>query len=214
MPTTVAAIAKTAFDAVAGAITDAVLDGTLNDGSTDYTGRVVLGGENAPAGFPMPISKDKVRPAYLEGYSSVAQPGWTLVADSVTYHVLGVRDIVEAGGFQVANVISQADMLWQSVTFQNPAGGRDSTGGILRSWSAVANGTVTAGLVAMSGAERWASDRVEATSKWRLVCKPVVGVTEASRVVIDSIAYNINFVNDVEQRGVWHVMDLSGGVAT
>lgn len=212
MTTTVDAIAKAAFDAVAAGITDAVLDGTLNDGSTDYTGRVVLGGETAPGGWPMAVAKEKVRPAYLEGYSAVAGAGWTLVASGVTYYVLGVRDIVQAGGFQVANVIASADMLWQSVTFQRATNASDGAGGHARTWATLA--TRDAGLVALSGDEQWRSARLEAQSQWRAVCLPVSGLREGDRVQIGSRTYNITFVNDVEQRGIWQVLDLALGEAT
>lgn len=209
---TVSEMAKSAFDGVAASITDAVKAGTLSDGATDRTGRFVLGGETAPTGFPVATSKDKAREAYLEGFGYIAQIGDTLTDGTKTHHILSSIDIVGAGGFVVSRVISDEDMLWQSVTFQNATKTPDGGGGFSDSWSDAA--TVQAGIAAVSGQERMASMRIEAISKWRLWCKSVAGITEESRVMIDGQAYNINFVNDVEKRGVWTVLDLSGGVAT
>ncbi len=205
-------IAKMAYDAVSKAITDAVLTGALSDGAVTYDGRVVFGGERAPAGFPVATAKDKARPAYFEGFSVEAVPGWSLTANAVEYIVVSVRDILEAGAFQVCNVIRRDDMLWKSVTFERATLTDDGAGGQDEDWNTLA--TVQAGIIALSGAERWASDRVEAQSRWRLFVPFVTGLTEQDRVMIDGTEYAITFVNDVEQRAVWHVVDLSGGVAT
>lgn len=212
---TVASIAKSAFDAVAASITDAVLDGTLNDGSTDYAGRVVFGGETPPQGFPMATADKKMRPAYLEGFSAVPAAGWTLTADSVTYYIGGTRDIVQAGGLVVANVIAAGDLLWKTAAFERKTWTVDAYGARLETWAAISGaGSVSVGLMALSGSERWASQRLEAQSRWRLWCAPISGLTEADRVTIGGTSYAITFVNDVEQRGVWQVLDLSGGVAS
>lgn len=213
MATTVGAIAKAAFDAVSLGITDAILDATISNGGPSVSGRVVLGGETAPAGFPIAKADGKVRPAYLEGFSSVPAPGWTMTADGTTYYITGVRDIVEAGGLIVANVIASSDLLWTSGRFERKSGTVDGYGARTASWSVISGaGSVSMGLVALSGQERWASQRLEATSAWRAWCSPVSGLTEADRVVIDGRAYAITFVNDVEQRGIWQVLDLSRGV--
>jgi len=213
MATTVNAIAKAAFDAVSAGITDAILDATISDGGPSVSGRVVLGGEAAPNGFPIAKAEAKVRPAYLEGFASVPSPGWTLTADGQVYYITGIRDIVEAGGLIVANVISSADMLWTSGQFERKSGTVDGYGARTEAWSVISGAdSVSMGLVALSGQERWASQRLEATSAWRAWCAPVSGLTEADRVVIDGRAYAITFVNDVEQRGIWQVLDLSLGV--
>ena len=214
MALTVDQIAKAAFDGVSAAITDAVADATLNDGATNYTGRAVFGGETAPSGFPMATAKDKVRPIYLEGFSEVADPGWTLTSGAVVWYVLGVRDIVEAQGFQVVSAIKSADMLWKTASFERKTVAVDSLGARSNTWAAISGAdAVPVGLVAMSGNERWASSRVETRSEWRLICQPVSGLTEADRVTVDGRSYAIRFVNDVEARGVWHVIDLQLGAA-
>lgn len=209
---TVAGIAKSAFDAVAASITDAILPGTIN--GTD-TGRVVFGGEKAPGGFPVAEAKDKTREAYLEGFASPAAIGDTLVAGGKTWHILSVRDIVEAGGFVVARVLDEANLLWDTASFERMARVSDGAGGYTHTWSAIAGlGAVSVGLMAMSGNERWQSQRIEATSMWRMWCKGADAVTEADSVVIGGRRYQIRFVNDVEKRGIWQVMDLGEGVAS
>lgn len=211
---TIAEISKAAFDGVSAAISGAVKSASLTDGTTVYSGRVVLGGETAPTGFPMAKAKEKVRPAYLEGFSAVAAAGWTFTADSVVYYVLSVRDIVDASGFQVINAIASTDMLWKTATFQSVMELTDDLGGKSRQWQTLSNGAdVSVGLVAMSGQERWQSERLEVQSQWRMICPPVEGLNERDRVIIGSRVYNITFVDDVEQRGVWHVIDLSLGAA-
>lgn len=209
---TVADIAASAFSAVAASITDAVQDGTLNDGSTDYAGRVVFGGEQPPQGFPIPTADSKQRPAYLEGFSAIPAPGWTLTAGGVVYYIGGVRDIVEAGTFAVANVVAAGDLLWQAATFERVTQTLDAYGAYADTWATLA--TTTVGLVALSGSERWQSSRVEAASQWRAWCEPVSGLTEKDRVTIDGRSYQIRFVNDIEARGIWQVLDLSLGDAT
>ena len=207
----VADIAKTAFDSVAASISDAILTGTIN--GTD-TGRVVFGGEKAPGGFPIAEAKDKTREAYLEGFTNAAAIGDTLVADGKTWHILSVRDIVEAGGFVVARVLDAANLIWATASFERMTNTSDGAGGYTKAWAAISGlGAVSVGIMGMSGSERWASQRVEAVSQWRLWCKGADAVTEADSVVVNGRRYQVRFVNDVEKRGVWHVMDLSEGAA-
>lgn len=211
---TVAGIAASAFDAVSAAITDAILPGVLDDGTTTYNGRVVLGGEKAPGGFPVAEAKDKVREAYLEGFTQVAAIGDELTAGGKTWHILSVRDIVEAGGFVVANVLDGDNLLWQTASFEREQRVADGAGGYTRSWAAIAGlGAVSVGLMGVSGDEVFASQRLEGISKWRMWCKGASAVTEADSVVIAGRRHQIRFVNDVEKRGVWQVFDLDLGAA-
>lgn len=211
--TTTTLIAKAAFDAVAGQITDAIKAATLNDGATDYTGRVVFTGQKAAGGFPMSTAKDRVNEAALEGFGTVPSAGWTLVAGGVTYFVLGVRDIVDAGGLILARVISEADMLWQSVSFVRSVRTDDGAGGWTEADTTL--GATTGGMVAMSGSERWASMRVEATAKWRLIVRDTgLGLLASDRVTIDGRSYGISFIDDHEKRGEWLTLDLIEGAAT
>ena len=208
--TTVDAIAAAAFSAVSSAITDAVHDMTVTDGADTHAGRVVFDGAKAPFGFPLSEAKDRVRQAYLEGLSAAPSAGWEMTAGGVTYHVLSVRDIAQAGGLYVASVISAGDMLWQAATFERLTQVADGSGGVTEVWATLATGDVC--IMALSGAERWHSDRIEAQSRWRVVCEHVSGLKEADRVTIDGAAYAITFVDDVEKRGIWQVLDVSAGV--
>lgn len=212
--TTVSAIAKSAFDGVAASITDAVLAAVLDDGAATYAGRVVLGGETAPSGFPLSKVESRVRPAYLEGFATVAQAGWEFVAGGVTYYVTGVRDIVEAGGFQVVNCISEADMLWRTATVERQARTSDGAGGFTEGWSAVTGlSGVSAGLWAASGGERWASQRTEEISTHKALLRTSTRVLASDRMVVDGRTYAITFADNVEGRGKWVMLDLRLGAA-
>jgi len=206
---TVAEITKAAFDGVAASITDAVLSATLDDGTSTYAGRIVLAGEKAASGFPMSSAKDRVQDAVLEGFSVVANAGWTVAAGGVTYFILGVRDVVAAGGAVMARVISQSDMLWQTVTFESKARTSDGMGGYTDAWSALA--TVSAGVMYTGGNEGFDAMRVTANASLQLVVQAVSGLAADDRVVIGSDTYNITHVDDFERRGVWHVVTLESG---
>jgi head-tail adaptor len=211
--TTTTLIAKAAFDAVSSQITDAIKDATLNDGATDYEGRVVFTAEKAAGGFPMSTAKDRVNEAVLEGFGVVPSAGWTITAGGVLYFIIGTRNIVEAGGVVMARVIAEADMLWQSVTFTRNGRVSDGFGGWTDGDTTV--GTTTGGIVALSGSERWASMRVEATAKWRLIVRDTgLGLLASDRVTINGRSYGISFIDDHEMRGEWLSLDLVEGVAT
>jgi SPP1 family predicted phage head-tail adaptor len=212
--TTIAEIAKAAFDGVSSSITDAILAATLSDGVTDYTGRAVFSAVKAPTGFPMPTAEDKVQEVILEGFSDVPLGGWTLIANGVTFYVLGVRDVLLTGGLTIANVIADADMLWQTVTFQRKSNTSDGAGGRTEAWSTLAGSADTGGIVAVSGSERYTSMRIEATSDWMLIVPYFAGLKTTDRVMIAGKSYRIDHINDHEKRAVWYVIDLTEGAAT
>lgn len=213
--TTVDAIAAAAFSAVASQITDSVHSASLTDGTTTYTGRVVFGGENAPSGFPMADPANKVRQAYLEGFGVAPSSGWTITdANSVTHYITSRRDIVEARGLTVANVIAEGDLIWLTGDIQAPARIGNGAGGYTTTWAAITGGDdVSVGMWSMSGGERWASERLEATSMWRAVLPYLDGVTEKCRLVVGGRYYAITFSDDAQKRGAWLVLDLGQGVA-
>jgi SPP1 family predicted phage head-tail adaptor len=210
--TTVAEIAQKAFNAVSASITDAVHDATLTDGVADYAGRVVFGGEKPAGGFPMSTAKTRTREAYLEGFGVIPTAGWSFTSVGVVHYVLGVIDIVRAGSFSVVNSIAHDDMLWQAVTIERQTNTSDGAGGYTKSWSTFA--TQTAGIVALSGSERWASDRIEAMTRYRMVLPYIDGLKASDRVAIVGKAYAITFIDDVELRGKWMQLDLTEGAAT
>lgn len=211
MTLTVADIASLAFDGLAQGISGVVHAATLDNG-TEYTGRMVLTGGAPSGGLPMCKAHDRVQPAVLEGFSVVAQPGDTVAAGGVTYYVVASRDVAAAGGAVEARVIAAGDMLWQAATFQRETQTTDSAGGFTSSWATLAS--VTVGIVAMSGAERFFGGQVEETARLQVMVPYVSGLTSKDRLLIGSTAYAIGYVDDFESRGKWHVVDLQGGVAT
>lgn len=219
MAVTVADIAKKAFDITAARITDAVQAGTLDDGNYTYTGRVVFGGEKAPGGFPIATAKDKPREAYLEGFSQVAAIGDTITAGGLVYHVLSVRNIVEAGGFVVARVVSASEITWTTGNFQRLTPISDGAGGYTQTWCSIPDlSAAYVGLVSTSdrepGSEQYQSQRIEAVSSWQVWGKGLEDIKEADRVVIGGVTYQIHFVNNIEGRGVWTVLDVGKGMPT
>lgn len=210
--TTVAQIAKDAFDGVAAAITDAVLDASLTDGVTTYDGRVVVGGEKAAMGFPMSLPKDRAFPIYLEGFGVAPSAGWEVTANSVKYFLTGVVDIVRTGGgFVVANAIAENDLLFQTMEIKRLERTDDGAGGYTR--EPLTRATVSGAIFAKRGNERWASDRIASMGDWSAIIEYVDGITADDYIEISGKQYAITFVNDVELRGKWLVLDLKEGAA-
>lgn len=201
----VAEIAKKAMDGVQAKITDAIQAATFGA----ETGRIVFDMETAPGGYPSPTPKDRVESAYLEGFTAWPTEGDTLTSASKTYYVMATRDIVKAGGLYHVRLASEADLLWKSVTLQRATKVSDGAGGYTETWNDLA--IVDGGIAAMSGNEGWSSDRLEAKSKWRLLIAYWGELFETDRVVIDGRAYNVSFVNDVQKRDEWTVLELGEG---
>lgn len=108
----------------------------------------------------------------------------------------------------------KASTLREPVTFQRKTRTANGTGGFTESWAAISGAPTRAAVKAVGGGERFASDRIEATTRWRAVTRYFAGLTEEDRVLIRSRAYNIQFLNNVELRNRWYEIDLDGGVAT
>jgi len=66
----------------------------------------------------------------------------------------------------------------------------------------------------MSGSERLYAERLDATTRNRLVIRYRSDLTESDRVIVRGKAYQIRFIENVEFRNRWLVIDLDGGVAT
>lgn len=107
-----------------------------------------------------------------------------------------------------------AGMLKTAVTFQRLARTSDGAGGWSEAWAAITGAPERAHVKALSGGERWASDRVEASARFRVTARYFAGLTEADRVLIGGRAHNITFINNVEFADRWHVLDVTGGVAS
>jgi SPP1 family predicted phage head-tail adaptor len=99
------------------------------------------------------------------------------------------------------------------VEFQRATKVSDGSGGYNETWAAISDSPTKAFAKALSGSERFASDRVEATTRWRIVVRYFSGLLESDIVVINSREYNIRFINNVEMADKWLEIDLNGGVA-
>lgn len=107
-----------------------------------------------------------------------------------------------------------AGMLRTPVAFERATRAPDAAGGFTVTWAAISGAPTRARVVAMSGSERWASDRVEATARYRVTVRYFAGLLEADTVLIGGRRHNIRFVNNIEMRNRWLVIDVDGGVAT
>jgi SPP1 family predicted phage head-tail adaptor len=104
-------------------------------------------------------------------------------------------------------------MLREPIEFQRKSRVANGTGGFIETWSALP-GPSRARIKALSGSERFASDRVEATTRYRITVRYFEDLTEEDRVKIRDRHYNIRFIDNLEFRNRWLVIDLDGGAAT
>ncbi len=106
-----------------------------------------------------------------------------------------------------------AGMLREPVTFQRATKVSDGAGGYSEAWAAISDASTQAHVKALSGGERYASERIETSTKWRISVRHFSGLLESDRVVIRSRNYNIRFINNLELQDRWLVIDLDGGAA-
>lgn len=100
------------------------------------------------------------------------------------------------------------------ITVQRKTRTANGTGGFTESWATLSGASTRAYVVALSGAERLASDRVEASARFRVTCRYFSGLKESDRIQIAGRAHNIRFINNVEMRNKWYAIDVDGGAAT
>lgn len=89
----------------------------------------------------------------------------------------------------------------------------DGAGGYTKSWAAISGAPTKGMMKAMSGRERWASERTEAVSTHKLVIRYYAGLTEKDAALFNGRRYNITFINDVDYMNEWLEIDLALGVA-
>ena len=65
----------------------------------------------------------------------------------------------------------------------------------------------------MSGNERLYAERIDATTRNRLIIRYRTDVKESDQVIVRSRAYQIRFINHLEIRNKFLEIDLDGGVA-
>ena len=107
----------------------------------------------------------------------------------------------------------KSGMLKEPVAFQRLTRTTDGAGGFTEAWAAIADTPTRAHIKAMSGGERWHSDRVEASSTHKIVVRYNDVLTTVDRVVIRGLAYNIRFIDNVEFADKWLNITAEVGVA-
>ena len=106
-----------------------------------------------------------------------------------------------------------AGILREPVEFQHSTKASDGAGGYTDAWAAISGASTQAHVKALSGGERYASERIEAGTKWRITVRYFAGLLESDKVVIRNRDHNIRFINNVELQDRWLVIDLDGGAA-
>ena len=67
---------------------------------------------------------------------------------------------------------------------------------------------------AMSGRERWSSERLEAIATHRVVVRYTTAIREGDRVNVRGRPCNIRFINNVDFMDRWLELDVEMGPAT
>jgi SPP1 family predicted phage head-tail adaptor len=104
--------------------------------------------------------------------------------------------------------------LREVVTFERATRVSDGAGGFSETWATISGAPTRAMVRPLSGRERWASERTEATSNYRVVVRYTSDLTERDRVLIRGIAGNIVFIANVDMADEWLEIDVNLGVAT
>lgn len=107
-----------------------------------------------------------------------------------------------------------ARQLRTPVTFQRETDTVDAMGGTVRNWAAISGAPARAMVKPMSGSERWASDRVEALGRYKVVTRYFSDLTEKDRVVIDGRNCQILFISNVDFMNQWLEISVEMGAAT
>lgn len=107
-----------------------------------------------------------------------------------------------------------AGMLREVVTFQRKTRTSDGAGGFTTAWAAISGAPTRAMVKAMSGGERWASMRTEATATHRVVVRYFADMVEGDRVLIRGKPADITFINNVDYDDKWLEISANLGAAT
>ena len=97
-----------------------------------------------------------------------------------------------------------AGMLNEVVDIQRATRTSDGAGGFTTVWGTLVGSPTRASVKALSGAERFASERV---------VRYFDGLLESDLIAIRGLAYNIRFINNMDLADRWLVIDLDGGKA-
>jgi len=104
--------------------------------------------------------------------------------------------------------------LRETVTFERVSNATDDYGARVQTWAAIAGAPTRAMVRPMSGRERWASERTEATANYRVVTRYNADLTEADRVLVRGRPCNIRFIANVDMDDRWLEIDVNMGDAT
>jgi SPP1 family predicted phage head-tail adaptor len=107
----------------------------------------------------------------------------------------------------------KAGLFQTTIRFERKTRTPNGSGGFTDTWSTLVGSATRAQVKALSGFERLQADRVNASTRERIMCRYFAGLRPDDRVIIEGRAYNITFVNDVERRKRFYEIDISGGVA-
>lgn len=103
--------------------------------------------------------------------------------------------------------------LREVVAFQRKTRTSDGAGGFVAGWEAISGAPTRAKVMAVSGSERYHSDRVEASTRFRIVVRYFSGLLDSDSIVHRGRRYNIRFINNVDFQNDWLELSVDGGVA-
>lgn len=106
-----------------------------------------------------------------------------------------------------------ARQLREAVTFQRKTRTSDGAGGYTSGFAAISGAPTRAMVKPLSGRERWASDRVEASANYRVVTRYYDGLKEGDTVLIRGRPANIRFIANVDMMDEWLEIDVQLGDA-
>ena len=103
--------------------------------------------------------------------------------------------------------------LSETVVFERVTNATDDYGARVQAWAKIADAPTRAMVKPMSGRERWASERTEATANYRVVTRYNNTITEKDRVLIRGRPCNIRFIANVDMNDRWLEIDVEMGAA-
>lgn len=104
-----------------------------------------------------------------------------------------------------------AGMLREPVTFQRQVSTDVPGGGVEVSY--VDDFDTRCRFVPLSGNETFYAMRIDAQTRNRLTIRYTANLTESHVAVVRGQRYNIRYINNVEFRNRWLILDVDGGVA-
>lgn len=104
-----------------------------------------------------------------------------------------------------------ARQLREAVTFQRKTRTSDGAGGYTSGFATISGAPTRAMVKPLSGRERWASDRVEASANYRVVTRYYDGLVEGDTVLIRGRPANIHFIANLDMMDEWLEIDVQLG---